>query len=146
MIKICPGAVSIFAILVGAALVSTSIVARAGEVSIYFDATALDPVLPDDPGCQMTEMARILAEEVAKLWSSSNQGTMSVVGHDDRLKPDDVSLAVSECRANTVTQSLMEYGVPEDKITVEARGEMEPAYPTDDGVADPLNRRVEVRW
>ena len=39
---------------------------------------------------------------------------------------------------------FVKLGIAPDRITVAGRGEREPLVPTEDGVAEPRNRRVEI--
>jgi OmpA-OmpF porin, OOP family len=43
-----------------------------------------------------------------------------------------------------VRDELVRVGIPPDRISVAGRGEREPLIPTDDEVAEPRNRRVEI--
>ena len=47
-------------------------------------------------------------------------------------------------RAERVRNDLIGRGIPGDKIQVAGRGEREPLVPTEDEVAEPRNRRVEI--
>ena len=69
---------------------------------------------------------------------------ISVTGHADRSGPVRYNEKLSERRAGSVRDALINGGVAADKITVAWRGESEPAVPTADGVREQKNRRVEV--
>jgi len=69
---------------------------------------------------------------------------ISVTGHADRAGPEEYNLGLSLRRANAVRDALAELGFMSDGISVAGRGEAEPAVATDDGVAEPANRRVEI--
>jgi outer membrane protein OmpA-like peptidoglycan-associated protein len=47
-------------------------------------------------------------------------------------------------RAAAVREVLLAVGVPEKLIEMAGRGEREPLIPTDDEIAEPRNRRVEI--
>jgi OOP family OmpA-OmpF porin len=68
----------------------------------------------------------------------------SITGHADRSGPEDYNLNLSLRRANNVKAGLIARGVKEGGISVAGRGEAEPAVPTEDGVREPANRRVEI--
>ncbi len=68
----------------------------------------------------------------------------SITGHADRSGPEDYNLNLSLRRANNVKAELVARGVKEGGISLAGRGEAEPAVPTDDGVREPANRRVEI--
>lgn len=65
-------------------------------------------------------------------------------GHADRSGSDEYNMALSMRRGNAVKARLLALGVPESEIIVTAKGESEPLVPTEDGVREPQNRRVEI--
>ena len=69
---------------------------------------------------------------------------VQVLGHTDRTGTDDTNLALSARRADIVRDWLVGNGVDSTSIVSVARGEGDPMIATDDGVAEPRNRRVEV--
>lgn len=71
-----------------------------------------------------------------------------VVGHTDRVGKAEKNDLLSLQRAQAVRKLLVEDmfpPIPADSVTVAGRGEREPLVPTEDEVAEPRNRRVEVR-
>jgi len=85
------------------------------------------------------EMARVLAE-----LRESSAPDVLVIGHTDRLAGDDYNDRLSLQRAERVQAELVRLGIPLARIRTAGRGEREPLVPTDDGVAEPRNRRVEI--
>lgn len=69
---------------------------------------------------------------------------VSVLGHTDRRGTDESNLQLSQRRADFVRDWLASNGVPATGITAVGRGENDLVVPTEDGVAEPRNRRVEV--
>lgn len=67
-----------------------------------------------------------------------------VTGHADRSGTDAYNLALSQRRADAVKAALMGQGIGEGEIGVFWKGEAEPLVPTEDGVREPQNRRVEI--
>ena len=67
-----------------------------------------------------------------------------VVGHTDRVGTVPYNDALSLRRAERVRNDLVQLGVPRERITIAGRGEREPIVPTEDEVAEPRNRRVEI--
>lgn len=67
-----------------------------------------------------------------------------LTGHTDRTGSDALNMRLSDERAQTVREILLQGGIPGDAISTAYRGESEPIVPTADGVAEPQNRRVEV--
>jgi outer membrane protein OmpA-like peptidoglycan-associated protein len=69
---------------------------------------------------------------------------VSVVGHADATGSDAYNSALSLKRAQTIRDSLVAAGIPNDVIEVDYHGANNPLIPTPGGVAEPRNRRVEV--
>jgi outer membrane protein OmpA-like peptidoglycan-associated protein len=67
-----------------------------------------------------------------------------VIGHTDRMGTMQFNDALSRQRAERVRTELVRLGASADRITIAGRGEREPLVPTDDEVAEPRNRRVEI--
>ncbi len=67
-----------------------------------------------------------------------------VVGHTDRVGSLTYNDALSLRRAERVRVQLEKIGIPSEQIRVAGRGEREPLVPTEDEVAEPRNRRVEI--
>jgi outer membrane protein OmpA-like peptidoglycan-associated protein len=75
---------------------------------------------------------------------SSNISEVTVVGHTDRVGSVEYNDRLSLQRSQKVTDDLVRIGIKMDIISVAGRGEREPLVPTEDEVAEPRNRRVEV--
>lgn len=69
---------------------------------------------------------------------------ISVNGHSDRAGEEAYNLDLSLKRAGYVEELLVKSGVDKKYITTTSHGEGNPLVPTQDGVAEPKNRRVEV--
>ncbi|MGF1551212.1 MAG: OmpA family protein [Paracoccaceae bacterium] len=69
---------------------------------------------------------------------------VTVFGHSDRVGPAALNVRLSRERAAALRDALVAAGVPEAAIAVESFGESFPLVPTDDEVAEPRNRRVEI--
>jgi outer membrane protein OmpA-like peptidoglycan-associated protein len=67
-----------------------------------------------------------------------------VVGHTDRAGSDAYNLSLSERRAQAVSAMMTSMGIPGSAVTTSAQGESSPRVPTEDGVRNPQNRRVEI--
>ena len=81
--------------------------------------------------------------------AAANAAPMSVVrldltGHADRSGTDAYNLKLSKRRADAVKAMFVNLGFKEGEISVVAKGETDPLVPTDDGVREPQNRRVEI--
>lgn len=69
---------------------------------------------------------------------------ITVIGHTDRVGTLESNDILSLQRAQTVRDLIVQAGVKSDAISVSGRGEREPLVPTEDEVAEPKNRRVEI--
>ena len=67
-----------------------------------------------------------------------------VIGHTDRVGSVQANDLLSRQRAETVRGFLLEAGFQAGSMEVAGRGEREPLILTQDEVAEPLNRRVEI--
>ncbi|KEO91596.1 flagellar motor protein MotB [Erythrobacter longus] len=78
----------------------------------------------------------------------SNCGTASVMlaGHTDRSGSVTYNQALAQRRNASVTQYLAGKGIPSGRISAQAFGESQNRVPTEDGVRELQNRRVEVTY
>jgi outer membrane protein OmpA-like peptidoglycan-associated protein len=67
-----------------------------------------------------------------------------VVGHTDAVGSVQANDVLGQQRADIVRVALIRLGVAADDIRAISRGKRAPAVLTADGVAEPLNRRVEI--
>ena len=67
-----------------------------------------------------------------------------VIGHTDRVGGEEANDGLSVQRAERVKSDLVAQGIAVERISVAGRGERDPIVPTEDGVDEPLNRRVEI--
>lgn len=69
---------------------------------------------------------------------------VAVVGHTDRAGPAEVNARLALDRAQAIRDVLIDEGLDPNLIQVSSHGEANPVVPTEDGVSEPRNRRVEV--
>lgn len=101
---------------------------------VYFN-EGTDELTPES----RVEFDRILAE-----LRERSAPDVVVIGHTDRLAADEFNDRLSLMRAERVRAELVRLGIPLRRVQIAGRGEREPVVPTDDGVAEPRNRRVEI--
>lgn len=82
--------------------------------------------------------------ELESLIKTRPQAQVEVIGHTDRRGKHAKNVELSHRRAEVVRQRLIDAGLSESAITATGRGELDPLVPTEDEVAEPKNRRVEV--
>lgn len=93
---------------------------------------------------RLAHESRKLLPEVARSIKQRQSREVYVVGHTDRVGPEAYNLELSSRRANYVRNQLLLNGVRSSALVVSFRGEAMPLLNTEDEVAEPLNRRVEV--
>ena len=84
--------------------------------------------------------------EIANMALEGQPSRVTVQGHADRAGSDAYNLALSAKRAANVADALVASGVPAEWLDVSEFGESMPLVPTDDGVRNPENRRVEIEF
>ena len=67
-----------------------------------------------------------------------------VTGHTDTVGGLAYNDRLSLARAERLREMLVALGIPAGRIQAAGRGKREPLVPTDDNVAEPRNRRVEI--
>lgn len=96
------------------------------------------------------DRADITAEAAAILRSAAENAKtggisrIQATGHADRSGTQSYNLRLSERRARAVQAELTKLGIGSEQVAVDWKGELEPLVPTDDGVREPQNRRVEI--
>lgn len=95
---------------------------------------------------ELTRDAETILDEVVADYRRAKPGRVDVAGHSDRSGPERVNVLASRRRAEAVRSYLVARGIPAGAITVAAHGESRPIVPTEDGVREAQNRRVEIRF
>lgn len=94
---------------------------------------------------ELTRDAETILGEAVAAWQRSPGSRVEVSSHADRSGPAGHNLGASRRRAEAVRDWLVERGIPAGAIAVAAHGESRPIIPTEDGVREAQNRRVEIR-
>ncbi|MCI5166817.1 MAG: OmpA family protein [Candidatus Electrothrix sp. GM3_4] len=69
---------------------------------------------------------------------------ISIIGHSDTEASSEYNLRLALQRAIHVKNKLLSIGAPRKFLEVSSHGENDPMIPTEDDVAEPQNRRVEI--
>ena len=91
-----------------------------------------------DPACDH------LLELAAKAAKENPKSTLRIVGHADSTGPDWINQPLSEERAKSVADSLVERGVPREQVTTAGYSSRQPVADNNSYEGRRLNRRVEV--
>lgn len=92
----------------------------------------------------LTEASRGELTRMLQELSRRQAPDIVVIGHTDRQGADEMNDELSLQRAERVKADLVSQGIAPERIRAAGRGEREPVVETDDGVDEPLNRRVEI--
>ena len=93
---------------------------------------------------QLDDAGRQVVAQAADAYRNTGEAQVAVTGYTDTTGTDEHNQALAEKRAETVRNELVRLGVPDSSITTNARGEQDLAVPTEAGVPDIRNRRVEI--
>jgi outer membrane protein OmpA-like peptidoglycan-associated protein len=93
---------------------------------------------------KLTDASKETLPEVLRTIQIRKPREIHIAGHTDRLGADRHNLKLSSRRANFVRDFLISKGIQSSVLFVSFWGESRPLVNTEDEVAEPLNRRVEV--
>jgi outer membrane protein OmpA-like peptidoglycan-associated protein len=123
----------------------------ATEVDGGFKLTLPDTVLFDFNSFELRGDARQALTLIAEVLDYFTGDPVVIVGHTDSIGSQSYNQRLSEQRAQNVVDALIaDHGIPQERITAEGRGSLEPVAPNNnpDGTDNPdgrqLNRRVEI--
>ena len=97
-----------------------------------FDRSAITPAAQDILNTVVSDARR------------TNASRLNVLGHTDTSGNAAYNQGLSNRRARTVADALVAQGVNGGVISLDGKGETQPAKATGDGVREPLNRRATV--
>ncbi len=133
------------------------LVARAALVLAAIPAPVLaqgqDPARPDvfivffdwgTPGVRGDDAA--VLDQVAAAWREKSGARMLLSGHTDRSGSTAFNRRAGLKRAAEVRNQLAERGVAPAAMSIVSHGEEQPLVPTENGVREVQNRRVEIRF
>jgi OmpA family len=92
----------------------------------------------------LTPQDRQVIAQAAADYRAGGAPQVTVTGYTDTSGPAEYNLVLSQQRAETVADALVQEGVPATDIVTIGRGEEDLLVPTADGVREPRNRRVEI--
>ena len=98
-----------------------------------------------DPG--EIRLRRSAQTDIGRLGSGFYRGGQTrlvVIGHSDAIGPSNFNLELSHRRAAMVAQTLAQFGVQSNRITVAGRGETRPIADNETDGGRALNRRIEI--
>ena len=140
--------------------VSVGKCARAYALMNYVPATPAPAPTPTQPVAEICENPAIIffdfdvrtppaeASQVVDFVNTNYRrcqwNALQVVGHADRSGSDSYNVDLSRDRAQNVAAMLNAQNMTGIDVSVDFKGETNPRVPTEDGVREPQNRRVEI--
>lgn len=88
--------------------------------------------------------SRSVVQNIRAAIASRPAAEVVVIGHTDTQGSDEYNDKLSLQRATAVRDQLVALGFDATRISVAGRGKREPLVHTANGVAEPVNRRVEI--
>ena len=107
---------------------------QAGSFMLFFDW--------GKPDIRQDEVATL--DQVAAAWRARPGVHLQLTGHTDRSGSAAVNRASGLKRAMKVRAELERRGIPRNAMSVGSFGEERPLVPTEDGVREVQNRRVDI--
>jgi outer membrane protein OmpA-like peptidoglycan-associated protein len=93
---------------------------------------------------RLNDQSMTVIGQAASAYKSRGAARITATGHTDTSGSDSYNMALSQRRANTVRDALVQQGVPAGAIAAVGVGEAGLLVQTGDGVREPQNRRVEI--
>ena len=85
-----------------------------------------------------------MIQEAGNYASAGHATKVVIIGHTDTSGSADYNVRLSERRAKAVADALVGLGVAQTALSVDWKGETQPAVATGDNVKEPLNRRSTI--
>ncbi|GAK60782.1 hypothetical protein U27_00680 [Candidatus Vecturithrix granuli] len=119
--------------------------------STFSDALAAQPLLPAtfilyflQDSNELTDESKIALSQIIQTIQERNSTDIVISGHTDTFGEKEYNYKLALYRAKVLFDILVASGAVPANITVVSHGEGNPLVKTDDNVAEPRNRRVEV--
>jgi OmpA-OmpF porin, OOP family len=92
----------------------------------------------------LTSTAQTIVNDAAAYAAREGSARITATGHADRSGTTAYNLGLSERRAQAVKAELVRRGIADNEIVILWKGEAKNLVPTEDGIREPQNRRVEI--
>jgi len=89
---------------------------------------------------------KAVLDKASRAYNEGKPIVMIITGSADRTGSAEVNLDLSQRRAFTVLKALLDRGIPAERFQIFAKGVTDLPVPTDPGVAESRNRRVDITW
>jgi outer membrane protein OmpA-like peptidoglycan-associated protein len=98
----------------------------------------------DFDAAELSDDARPIVREATEAARQQRSVRIIIVGHTDTVGSRAYNQRLSERRAQAVKNEMVRGGVDEEQIAAIGRNFADPIIPTQPGVREPQNRRVEI--
>jgi len=109
---------------------------RSGVFTVYF---------PFD-SAEITATEASFLNDVADEYGRRGPRSVTLAGHTDHHSSAQYSVGLSQRAADAVRAYLVSKDIPEEAISTQSFGQSQPAVPGREGIPEPRNRRVEIRF
>ena len=99
----------------------------------------------DTGGTRLTPESEKLVQAMLSDLKELPAPELTVIGHADAVGSDALNDRLSHQRATSIIDTLKAKGIDTSRASVVGRGSRDLLVPTKKGVAEPRNRRVEIR-
>ena len=123
---------------------SQSLTASSPPPSATQAAPQVYSVLFDTGRSTLSNQARGTVQQAAAAYQSTGGSRVTVTGHTDTTGSDQMNMALSQRRAQAVTDGLVAAGVPATSINSTGTGEASLPVQTGDNVNEQRNRSVDI--
>lgn len=128
----------------GTVPVATGFAGPGVGVPVATTASRMYLVFFDFDRADLTPRARDIVAEAVRNSARIQHTRIEVSGHADRSGDPGYNLRISQSRAEAVAAEMGRWGVPRSVMDIHAYGDTRPLVPTDAGVRELQNRRVEI--
>ncbi|HEX6088504.1 MAG TPA: OmpA family protein [Thermoanaerobaculia bacterium] len=111
-----------------------------GEINVRLS----NNILFDTDSATLRTASRTTLNDLARNFAQYPDNVIAVEGHTDSTGSEQYNQRLSERRASSVADYLIDNGVPASAITVYGYGELRPTSTNDTVEGKQLNRRVEI--
>lgn len=114
--------------------------------ALSFEPIRLNSILFKNDSSELLPEGKVEADKLVTEMKKYPKDTVVFVGHTDDVGSTEYNLALSRRRAEAVRDYVISQGIAPERLSIEAKGESEPALPNDTPTNRVLNRRVSFKY
>jgi outer membrane protein OmpA-like peptidoglycan-associated protein/tetratricopeptide (TPR) repeat protein len=112
------------------------------SATVFSNPVILENIFFETGSDQLTPASQYEIERLFSLLREDNQMTIHIIGHTDNIGKASDNLILSQNRAKSVANALIQRGITPTRITTEGKGENEPIATNDTEEGQRKNRRT----